>query len=209
MMNLLYTRKKFTILELLLVIAVMVILMSMLMPALRNAKEKAKQSFCASNLKQLNVALNLYYGEQGDWIPIHEIVGQNYRWFQMIFPYTGEKKDIFLCPSAVSENQWRTVYPVSLWCSYGMNYGTAFSHWGWQRITQIKQPSTTFILADGYGSPDSTPPGYHSSDLGYNADTRLVGFRHLSHANVLFFDGHIEGKNREQMFDWNIWNRNK
>ncbi len=208
-MNSIHAKKRFTILELLLVISVIVILASLLMPALRNAKEKAKQSFCAGNLKQLNVAFTLYYGEYSDWVPIHEIVGMNYRWYQMIYPYTGEKSEIFLCPAATGENQWRTVYPVSLWCSYGINYGTGSYQWGWQRIAQIKQPAATFLLADGYGDPGSTPPGWHSNDLGYNVASRLVGFRHLSHANVLFFDGHTESKNRSQMAEWDIWNRNK
>lgn len=55
--------------ELLVVIAIIAVLASMLMPSLRSAREAAKRSLCASNLKQLGVAMQAYFAENGAVIP--------------------------------------------------------------------------------------------------------------------------------------------
>jgi type II secretory pathway pseudopilin PulG len=62
-------RLGFTLLELLAVIATIVTLAALLLPVLANAKTKAQRAACASNLRQLDLAWQMYYEDNDDYLP--------------------------------------------------------------------------------------------------------------------------------------------
>ncbi len=62
-------RAGFTLIELLVVIAIIAILTAILLPVLSAAKDRAKRTMCLNNLKQIDVAFNLYAGENQDTLP--------------------------------------------------------------------------------------------------------------------------------------------
>jgi len=158
--------KGFTLIELLVVIAIIAILAAILFPVFAQAREKARQSTCLSNMKQLGLAIQMYADDYEEVLPqayIERAVagasepsgGWWYNdgttgaifWPQMLFPYTKNWK-IGACPSYPLKGKWGGDQRLNqgygaIWCSMKpWSYGAAVT------LGQLTKPATTFALTE-------------------------------------------------------------
>ncbi len=185
-------KKGFTLIELLVVIAIIAILAAILFPVFARAREKARQTSCLSNVKEIGLGLQMYISDYDERGMSHLTLGPpNLLWPQMLIPYI-KNVQIFTCPSR-PESSWNGGYDSGL--GYAYNY--LCSTWYYPHtLSDVDYPSETCVLVDG-GYSYLWYTGYYrhiipaSTAYGIDGYATLIG-QHNDGNNMCFYDGHAK-----------------
>jgi prepilin-type N-terminal cleavage/methylation domain-containing protein/prepilin-type processing-associated H-X9-DG protein len=197
------TARAFTLIELLVVIAVIAILAAILFPVFAQAREKARQAGCISNLRQIGMAGAMYVRDNDEAFPpgpyIEARNGAPCTAFgtdQLARIYQ-RNNDIWRCPTnptALNVQKWVSAQGFPPLCTdtfeanpySGYQYNRSLIKGGLDgqpvtRLAEIEEPAVTAFVYDGRRAVQGGPCA--------NGD-RLVDARHHLSVNVAWVDGH-------------------
>lgn len=199
-------RRAFTLIELLVVIAIIAILASMLLPALAKAKEKAKQTQCINNLKQVGLATLLYAEDFGDLVQVDDLLNTTFAWGGILSSNQnlGESK-IFLCPS----------YPPRSFTNWFQTYGVWRDPPPRNIVRRGEHDEYIYVNFNAIQSPTEYPHLADTTSQGrrgifakqfhfFETSSTNVHARHSGKADCWFADGHVEAFSPRQFDELGI-----
>jgi prepilin-type N-terminal cleavage/methylation domain-containing protein/prepilin-type processing-associated H-X9-DG protein len=223
-------KRGFTLVELLVVVAIIALLMAILMPALRKAREQGKDAICKNNLRQIGFGANLYAEDWDSQIPRGWGGDPGQTWYMLFMPYLAQRPvdndyrnvRIYYCPSYPDPEQ-TVCYVVNGW-----EFSSETDMVGGETIkpTTLSEcrnlASTIYLVDNEYGSwrpiirradgigwnlCDVWDPGHLPSSNSQDTyrGRRIARDRHKDRGcNSLFLDWHIEWIAADKM-TINMW----
>jgi len=191
-------KKGFTLIELLVVIAIIAILAAILFPVFARAREKAKQTSCLSNMKQMGLAVLSYAQDYDELLPrdagyqppvmvLDDVPDVRAYWWQGLEPYM-KNLQILSCPSetnrrvysgGVSDPRYDIDYTVN-WLDVGVP------------LAEIQYPAANIFLVEGTNNycrwfcNATCAAAYGAGNYAWTTT------RHNGMSNYLFIDGHAK-----------------
>ena len=186
-------KKGFTLIELLVVIAIIAILAAILFPIFAQAREKARQTTCLSNCKQICTGVMLYVDDYDETFPDNQWRADSsngWFWVGQVLPYTvpngNPNAKLFWCPT---NGKFNKADPLNSF-SYGWNFvnisGTAWGSVIQTTLPEVLNPANTILFVDA----DNFQAAYFENHIRNN---------HNKNTNIAWCDGHAKAMKAEDI----------
>ena len=196
-------RRAFTLIELLVVIAIIAILAAILFPVFAKAREKARQSSCQSNEKQILTAILQYgqdYDEKYPWAAWNGGATLGNHWREATSPYI-KNIQVWVCPSAdasvmVNSGSWGGWNGICDKVAYGWNEDAQNN----PAMSGCSNPATTYLILDR-GDDQCFTAWYNWEGRAQRSrkNGNWIDGPHLEGKNCGFCDGHVKWFRRDQI----------
>lgn len=191
----------FTLVELLIVIAIIAILASLLFPSLKKGMDKVRAISCTSNMKQLGMVFNQYSVDFDGRMPIHKITATSLAWSN----YTRELFTLgYLKESDTSKHYTAAIAicPVNLLLlevSQGVIASRRNGTYNYNAYYTANNDFTQPVFLSKMQKPSACAmfdDGSNGSNFMHYAG---INYPHAGKTNLLFFDMHAEGKKNAEI----------
>lgn len=195
------SERGFTLVELLVVIAVIALLAGLLLPALSKAKQRGRAAQDLSNLKDVGAAVHMYANENENLLMLDALIPGSHSWATVLATNIGVgKSDIFVCPSykPFHWKNWLNIYGIRKDAPTGCASGPGGVFFRVDCL-KIRDPSDYLLVAD---TTSQAQGGFTARQYYFFETTsplRIVHARHFGKANGLFLDGHVEPCNQRRL----------
>ncbi len=124
-------RKGFTLVELLVVVAIIALLVSILLPALGSARKEAKNVVCMSNLRQWGLGYAMYLEDNKQLFPSQFNIRLKHAWPELLDTYIGAQQELYLCPEAVIPEDQSGKHPHAAWGGFIPQWNETYPHFSY------------------------------------------------------------------------------
>ena len=193
--------RNFTLIELLVVIAIIAILAAMLLPALQQARERAKTTTCLNNFKNIGSAAVMYQGDFNGYMPglnngglywachveckpksmfpfaqfLHLYIPYPLKWVTAINGYSFAQGNVAQCPSDTIKNRKYGAHHYSYAQNTYLNWRTPFSEIQMKKPSKMRQSAQFIWTADyWYYTNDSQSLHFGVNNYPFKADADLT-----------------------------------
>lgn len=201
----------FTLIELLVVISIIALLLALVLPTLKTARNAARRVGCQSNIRQVGLGFQYYAADYNGAIPVTiNLSGPSYVWSDFIDdeylnverPETGEMPNgVLACPAEseqVANEGSRSHYGKNGCIMRDMDDYTSDAATQRKyvfRMQEVVPASSIFALSDLIGRDmDPSSPTFES---------KFAFTRHMGTVNTLFYDNHVETWTTDYVFNTN------
>ncbi|HID06580.1 MAG TPA: DUF1559 domain-containing protein, partial [Armatimonadetes bacterium] len=208
----------FTLIEFLVVIAIIAILAAILFPVFAKAREKARTASCQNNIKQILLALFQYANDYDEKFPywrtqcwggwqVQSPRESRPFWTTKVQPYI-KNEQVFMCPSTERAGWPSHCWPGAVRTSYGYNELIQNDCCGYTKLAKFKYPAESVLVADSLNAffpPHcgggcswihpwiAFPTGFDRGQLKSNPSADYSDWTiHNGGSNLGFVDGHVK-----------------